>query len=129
MGYKIILTLLKPQLWLSLLIGLTLVSMIVWMKTEDKLSLNYVILLGVLVNFILGCALLWSKKRKVNKYRYDLHILHGAKGRTLGAINIKGRAVIRGDVWQVHTQRPIEADKSVEVIHVEGLRLLVREIE
>jgi membrane-bound serine protease (ClpP class) len=54
-------------------------------------------------------------------------MLIGAKGRALGNINLRGQAVIRGEIWSVHAKTPIATDKNIKVISTSGLLLEVEE--
>lgn len=51
----------------------------------------------------------------------------GAKGRALGDIHLEGQAVIKGEIWNVHSSSPIAANKSVKVTRASGLLLEVEE--
>ncbi|WP_298623096.1 nodulation protein NfeD [uncultured Legionella sp.] len=72
---------------------------------------------------ILGMAI----KSRRQKVRNGLIMLVGAKGRALEAINPSGQAVIRGEIWNVRSNTPIEADKNIKVIVCDGLLLEVEE--
>lgn len=61
--------------------------------------------------------------------RHGTQALIGAKGRTLDNVDLKGQAVIRGEIWSVQAKQPIEADKRIEVVASDGLRLEVKEIQ
>nr|WP_051078223.1 nodulation protein NfeD [Legionella shakespearei] len=65
-----------------------------------------------------------ARKQKVNN---GLIMLVGAKGRTLGDINLNGQAVIRGEIWSVYSKKPIAADKPIKVLLTHGLLLEVEE--
>jgi membrane-bound serine protease (ClpP class) len=73
--------------------------------------------------FILG-VLIKSRRQSIKN---GLVMLIGAKGRALGNINLRGQAVIRGEIWSVHAKTPIATDKNIKVISTSGLLLEVEE--
>lgn len=77
--------------------------------------LIFVLVLGMLI------------KSRNQKIRHGLETLVGAKGRALGDINLEGQAVIKGEIWNVHSSSPIAANKSVKVTRASGLLLEVEE--
>lgn len=77
--------------------------------------LIFVLVLGMLI------------KSRNQKIRHGLETLVGAKGRALGDINLEGQAVIKGEIWNVHSSSPIAANKSVKVTRALGLLLEVEE--
>jgi membrane protein implicated in regulation of membrane protease activity len=50
----------------------------------------------------------------------------GARGKTVGACDPKGQASIRGQLWTVECDEPLERGVEVEVVALEGLTLKVR---
>lgn len=74
---------------------------------------------------LLGMAIQSRRKTVQN----GLSILLNAEGRALNDINLKGQAIIRGEIWSVSSMKPITADKPVRVIKAEGLNLEVEEID
>lgn len=80
----------------------------------------------IIFGFLFG-MLVRSRRQPI---QHGTHALVGAKGRTLGHINLKGQAVIRGEIWSVHALQPIEADKRIEVVASDdGLKLEVKEVQ
>ncbi|HAU1654505.1 TPA: nodulation protein NfeD [Legionella pneumophila] len=77
--------------------------------------LIFVLVLGMLI------------KSRNQKIRHGLETLVGAKGRALGDINLEGQAVIKGEIWNVHSSSPIAANKSIKVTRASGLLLEVEE--
>lgn len=77
--------------------------------------LIFVLVLGMLI------------KSRNQKIRHGLETLVGAKGRALGDIHLEGQAVIKGEIWNVHSSSPIAANKSVKVTRASGLLLEVEE--
>lgn len=74
---------------------------------------------------LLGMAI-QSRRKPV---QHGTQLLIGSKGRSLAMINLEGQAVIRGEIWSVYAHEPIQADKPIIVVGVDGLKLEVREIE
>lgn len=70
---------------------------------------------------LLGAAL----KARRQKVKNGLATLIGARGRSLRPIHADGQAIIRGEIWNVHAQEPIAADKLIQVVGVNGLLLKV----
>ncbi|HAT8179771.1 TPA: nodulation protein NfeD [Legionella pneumophila] len=77
--------------------------------------LIFVLILGMLI------------KSRNQKIRHGLETLVGAKGRALREINLEGQAVIKGEIWNVHSNSPIAANKSIKVTRASGLLLEVEE--
>ncbi|WP_407656322.1 NfeD family protein [Legionella qingyii] len=77
--------------------------------------LFFVIILGMVV-----------KARRQN-VKHGLSVLMGAKGHTLGNVNLEGQAMIRGEIWSVHSKQPIAANTPIKVIGTSGLKLEIEE--
>ncbi len=77
--------------------------------------LFFVIVLGMVV------------KARRQSVKHGLIVLIGAKGRTLGDINLDGQAFIRGEIWSVHSKKFIAARKPIKVIGTSGLVLEIEE--
>lgn len=73
---------------------------------------------------LLGAAL----KARRQKIKNGLVTLIGARGRSLRPIHADGQAIIRGEIWNVHAQAPIAADKLIQVVAANGLLLEVVEL-
>ncbi|WP_133130647.1 NfeD family protein [Legionella yabuuchiae] len=74
---------------------------------------------------LLGMAI----KARREPVQHGTKALIGAKGRTLDTIDPEGQAVIRGEIWRIRAQKPIPADKPIEVIDADGLTLEAKEIK
>lgn len=72
---------------------------------------------------ILGMAL----KARQQSVKHGLIVLIGAKGHTLGDINLEGQAFIRGEIWSVHSKKFIAASKPIKVIAASGFVLEIEE--
>lgn len=72
---------------------------------------------------IIGMAL----KARRQGVKHGLVVLMGAKGRTLGDINLEGQAIIRGEIWGVRSKKFIAANKAIKVIGTSGLVLEIEE--
>lgn len=81
---------------------------------------------NLLIILTLGAMTVKSRKQKL---QHGVTVLLGAEGRTLGKINLQGQAVIRGEIWAVHAQHPIAADKRIKVVATNGLQLEIEESE
>ncbi len=78
-----------------------------------------------IIVFVLLMGMVFKSRHQT--IRNGLIVLVGAKGRTLGDINLRGQAVIRGEIWSVYAKTPIAADKNIIVISASGLLLEVEE--
>ncbi|WED43026.1 NfeD family protein [Legionella cardiaca] len=81
---------------------------------------------NLLILLTLGTMTFKSRKKKL---MHGIAVLLGAEGRTLGEVNPQGQAVIRGEIWAVHSKQPIAADKRIKVIATQGLQLEIEEIQ
>ncbi|WP_028388949.1 NfeD family protein [Legionella fairfieldensis] len=79
--------------------------------------------------FILLSLLIMAVKSRKRKVQHGVEMLLGAEGRTLDNIDPSGQAVIKGEIWSIHANEPIAADKRVKVIAVSGLQLEVEELK
>lgn len=77
--------------------------------------------------FLFGILLGAVLKARHQSVKHGLAVLVGAKGRALGDIDREGQAIIRGEIWSVHSQEFIAANKPVEVIKASGLVLEIKE--
>lgn len=89
------------------------------------LAIGVMAAVNLLILFTLIAMILKARKGKL---KHGVAVLLGVEGRTLGAIDSYGQALIKGEIWSVHTKKPIAADKWVKVIAAEGLLLEVEEI-
>ena len=81
-----------------------------------------------IVNIVIFGTLLGMVVRsRRQSVKNGLVMLVGAKGRALGNINLKGQAVIRGEIWSVCAKKPIAAGKNIIVLVTSGLVLEVEE--
>jgi membrane-bound serine protease (ClpP class) len=82
------------------------------------------------VNILIFIILLGMALRvRLQGVQNGLDVLLGATGTALGDINLKGQAVICGEIWSVRSQQFIGANKPVKVIRYTGLILDVEELE
>ncbi|QMT58694.1 nodulation protein NfeD [Legionella sp. PC997] len=75
--------------------------------------------------FVLLLGMVLKARRQ--SVKHGLIVLIGAKGRTLGNINHEGQAMIRGEIWSVHSKLPIAANRPIKVIGVSGLKMEIEE--
>ena len=57
---------------------------------------------------------------------HGLETLIGKHGRALTEINMKGSAIISGEIWQVEAHSLIKKDQAIVVTACKGLKLFVR---
>lgn len=82
----------------------------------------------VLVNILLFVILLgMAIKARRQSVKHGLGVLIGAKGRTLGDINLEGQAIIHGEIWSVRSKKFIASNQSIKVIATSGLVLEIEE--
>lgn len=82
----------------------------------------------VLVNILLFVLLLgMAIKARRQRVKHGVAVLIGAKGRTLGDINLEGQAMIHGEIWSVRSKKFIAVNKSITVIATSGLVLEIEE--
>lgn len=81
-------------------------------------------LVNILIFILLFGMVMKARKKTV---RHGLPLLIGAKGRALGDIQQEGQAIIRGEIWSVHSAKPITSDKPIKVIRASGLLLEIEE--
>ncbi|KTD38505.1 transmembrane protein [Legionella nautarum] len=82
--------------------------------------------INLLILFTLISMIIRSRRRQL---KHGVEVLLGAEGRALGTIDAYGQAVIRGEIWSVHTKKTIAADKRIKVVAAKGLQLEVEEID
>lgn len=74
---------------------------------------------------IFTCILHMVLKVRKRKSQHGVSMLIGATGRALGDINIDGQAMIRGEIWQVRSNKPIADGEEIHVLDASGLILMV----
>lgn len=79
------------------------------------------------VNILVLFTLL-SLMKESGKRRSRLAYLVGAEGRAIEEISPCGKAVIRGEIWNVHTEESIAANARIKVVATEGMKLTVQEM-
>jgi len=78
-----------------------------------------------LIFFLVGLHLtLRSRRRPV---QHGASMLMGASGKTLGSVDLRGQALIHGEIWSVYSKHPIKAGRQVNVVNVKGICLEVKE--
>lgn len=87
--------------------------------------------LGCLLGFlgailVLGVTLaLRSQRRPVKN---DVKLLMGASGKTLGPVELRGQALIQGEIWSVYSKHTIQSNCPIKVIAINGIFLEIEEI-
>ena len=72
--------------------------------------------------FEIWLYLRWRKVKAVS----GSETLIGAIGKTVGVCDPDGQASIRGQLWTIECDEPLERGAEIEVIGMEGLKLKVR---
>jgi len=76
---------------------------------------------GLITLFLTGLVI----QARTRKVETGAEGLVGAKARAISAIAPGGRVLVRGEIWNAHSARPIQADEEVRVTSVHGLDLEV----
>lgn len=92
---------------------------VAWQAIAAMVFTNFVFLI------VVGRLFLRSRKQKA---LHGVAMLVGAEGRTLGPVDHQGQAVIRGEIWAVHSKQPIGENREIKVVSVKGLILEVKEL-
>ena len=71
--------------------------------------------------FEIGMYFRWRKVRAISGHE----TLIGATGKTMGEVNESGQARIRGQIWTVESDEPLERGADVRVVAMDGLKLKV----
>lgn len=88
-------------------------------------SIVFYVLIASLL--ILNVLIFWIIKSRNQRLPSGISLLIGARGRTLTTIHLEGQAIIHGEIWNVHSKRPINSDCWVHVIDAKDLKLEVQE--
>ncbi|NCT57805.1 MAG: hypothetical protein GW760_08885 [Legionella sp.] len=115
----------SPGLILPGLLGLIAISFALY--ALHALPVYVFILLGIVLGVIFiatGKLILRSRRRPVQN---GATLMMGAVGRTLGAIDPRGQALIHGEIWNVYSKHAIRSDCLIQVIAIRGLCLEVEE--
>ncbi|MFT4058170.1 MAG: nodulation protein NfeD [Legionella sp.] len=81
-------------------------------------------LVNILIFIIILSMVVRVRRQKV---RHGFASLLGAKGKTLGDINLSGQALINGEIWNIRASCFIAAGKTITVVGNQGLTLDVEE--
>lgn len=89
---------------------------IAWMAIAAMAAANVLVLGGLIAMGI---------KARRKPVQHGTAVLIGAQGTALGEIHLDGQAIIRGEIWRVHSKQKIAAGEVVKVLSAQGLFLEV----
>ncbi len=78
--------------------------------------------------FFLAVSYLGLKAQK-RKSITGMESLIGKKAKALTEINLEGKVMIDGEIWNAYSDEPIEKNEEVVIEKVEGLRLKVKKVK
>ena len=77
--------------------------------------------------FFLGIAYL-GVKAQMKKTKTGIEGLVGEKGEAITDINVEGKVMVHGEIWNAYSKEPIKKGEKVKVIKAEGLTLKVEKL-
>ncbi len=94
------------------------VSLQVMIPTLIVISLFFVAVIGLVV------------KAQMRRKFLGREGMEGLEGRTVSPVDTEtGTVLVKGEYWQARSDRPIDRDRSVRIIRVDGMRVHVEEAE
>ena len=84
------------------------------------------VLIGVIVAFIVAIITYKSFKPQFFKPKIGPEAMIGRKGETVTPLNPAGMVQLDGEYWSAVSPVPIEKGTLVEIVGIEGLKLLVK---
>ncbi len=94
------------------------VSFIAWSAIAAVAVVNL-----LFFGLLLGTAI----KSRNRPILHGTQLLIGEQGLTINKISLEGQALIKGEIWSVHSAVPIDAQRPINVIAVNGLLLEIEE--
>ena len=85
------------------------------------------VLIGVIVAFIVAIITYKSFKPQFFKPKIGPEAMIGRRGETVTPLNPAGMVQMDGEYWSAVSPIPIEKGALVEIVGIEGLKLLVKE--
>jgi len=85
------------------------------------------VLIGVIVAFIVAIITYKSFKPQFFKPKIGPEAMIGRRGETVTPLNPAGMVQVDGEYWSAVSPIPIEKGALVEIVGIEGLKLLVKE--
>ncbi len=110
------------------IVALTLGSIFLFDSKETLYRVSWTVIVPTVIAvtffflFVVGKGLLAQKHRPVT----GSHGMLGQIGTADSALAPEGRVFVRGEYWHARAEAPVPAGAAVEVVGVEGLRLVVR---
>jgi len=68
-------------------------------------------------------------KAQMRKQRTGMEGMVGETGKAVTDIHETGKAFIKGEYWDASSEKPVEKEKEIKVLSVEGLKIKVEKIE
>ncbi|WP_165482769.1 NfeD family protein [Legionella gresilensis] len=81
---------------------------------------------NIIIAIIMFTMIIKSRRQPI---QHGTAALLGVEGRTLSVVDLRGQAVIGGEIWSVYAKHPINANQPIRVIGAKGLQLEVEEIQ
>ena len=85
------------------------------------------VLIGVIVAFLVAIITYKSFKPQFFKPKIGPEAMIGRRGETVTPLNPAGMVQVDGEYWSAVSPIPIEKGALVEIVGIEGLKLLVKE--
>ena len=110
------------------IVALTFGSIFLFESKETLYRVSWTVIVPTVIAatffflFVVGKGLLAQKHRPVTGSQGML----GQIGTADSALELEGRVLVRGEYWHARAEAPVPAGAAVEVVGVEGLRLVVR---
>ncbi len=95
-----------------------------FMRISIKVIIPVVVATAAITTF-LAAVVIRTHRRRV---KTGAEGLIGEQGKVIKSLKPKGKVFIHGEVWNAISKEPINKGKTVEVIRVEGMKLIVKGI-
>jgi len=111
-------------------ISLVLGSLLLFESPDPALRVSWSVMVPVLVVislFFVGVIAL-VLKAQMRKRQTGKEGMIGEEGVAITDVHETGTVLVRGDYWKASSDSPVEKDRAVRVVTVEGLKIKVEEI-
>jgi membrane-bound serine protease (ClpP class) len=111
-------------------ISLIMGSLLLFDTTEPALRLSLQVLIpAILVASGFFIVVIWlAIKAQMRKHSTGVEAMAGAEAEVVTDIDNEGKVFLRGEYWKATSEKPIKKGAKVRVVKVEGLSLIVEEI-
>ena len=111
-------------------ISLIMGSLLLFDTTEPALRLSLQVLIpAILVASGFFIVVIWlAIKAQMRKHSTGVEAMTGAEAEVVTDIDNEGKVFLRGEYWKATSEKPIKKGAKVRVVKVEGLSLIVEEI-